>query len=92
MVTAQSEKEAWGRTTDCIQEIINREYDDQHCGLEGGDEGLFYGLTLRLPGSIIVTGIDLAPGDDDDDYGIDRDLEPPTEGRGPNLRVIKGGQ
>lgn len=70
-----------------IQEIVDREYSDQRMGLdpEENDEGLFYGLTLRLPGDIIVTGIDLS------DLRFEDDLEPPTEGRGPKLRLILGG-
>ncbi len=92
VVRAPNEKKAWNNMVEHIQEIVNREYDDQHSGLENCDEGLFYGLTLRLPSSIVVTGIDIAPGEDDDDYGVDRDLAPPEEGRGPSLRVIKGGK
>lgn len=70
-----------------IQEIVDREYGDQRMGLdpEENDEGLFYGLTLRLPGDIIVTGIDIG------DLLFEDDLEPPAEGRGPKLRLIDGG-
>lgn len=70
-----------------IQEIVNREYGDQRMGLdsEENDEGLFYGLTLRLPGDIIVTGIDIG------DLLFGDDLGPPSEGRGPKLRLIDGG-
>jgi hypothetical protein len=70
-----------------IQEIVDREYADQQAGLDDdvNDGGLFYGLTLRLPGDIIVTGIDLG------DLTFEDDLGPPEEGRGPKLRLITGG-
>lgn len=70
-----------------IQEIVDREYADQQAGLDDdvNSEGLFYGLTLRLPGDIIVTGIDLAA------LLFEDDLGPPEGGRGPKLRLIEGG-
>jgi hypothetical protein len=70
-----------------IQEIVDREYTAQQAGLDDGinSEGLFYGLTLRLPGDIIVTGIDLS------DLTFEDDLGPPEGGRGPKLRLINGG-
>jgi len=86
-VDAATPHAAWEDIKGRVQEIVTREYADQMAGREEDAEtdGLLYGLSLRLPGSMIVTGLDLRPGYDEDDPGYDR---PPDL---PVLKLIKGG-
>jgi len=73
-IEAGSPEIAWNRLTNEIQEIVNREYAAQEAGIEDFD-GILRGCTLRLPGSMLVTGIDMERGD------YDR----------PRLKLLQGG-
>lgn len=85
---AATPQAAWKIVTNQVQEIVDREYADQLSGRESDPEtdDFLYGLTLRLPGSMIVTGLDVAPGYDDHDEGYD------DAPRRPELQVLRGGK
>ncbi len=85
IVNEPTAAKAWGVVEEVIMDRFKREYDDQRSGLDLEDnDGVFYGLTLRLPGSILVTNLEVQPGGAPGESGvevIDR----------PQLRAIRGG-
>ena len=89
-IEAESQDIAWEQITNRVQEIVNREYADQREGREPDAEtdDFLYGITLRLPGSMIITGVDLQPGYDDEDSGVVA-IEGPKR---PELLVLRGGK
>ena len=72
---------AWQILANRLQKIVDQEFKDQADGFEEFD-GFLRGCTIRLPGSMIVTGIDLKKGYNEDDTGSDR----------PYLTLLQGGR
>ena len=76
-IEAESTTSAWNQVTDQVQQIVNREYKDQSEAFEEFD-GFLRGCALRLPGSMLVTGID---------------MEHVGDGTiGPYLQLLQGGR
>ncbi len=71
---------AWLHVKEKIAKVVEREYADQRSGLESheGDEGFFYGLTLRLPGSLLIHDVKV----------LSEGVEPHHEST-PRLRLVR---
>lgn len=85
IVNEPTAEKAWEVLKNVILDRAKREYRDQRSGLDLKDnDGVFYGITLRLPGSILVTDLKVLPGGAPGESGVevlDR----------PQLRAIRGG-
>ena len=76
---------AWSHLSERLQRAVDHELEDQLAGRERDPEtdAFLYGMALRLPGDMVITGVQLRPGYDDDDKGFDSR---------PTLTLLRGGQ
>lgn len=64
---------AWKQLSERLQRAVDRELRDQLAGRErdADTDQLLYGMALRLPGDMVITGVELQPGYSNDDKGYD---------------------
>lgn len=84
-IEATHPSDAWRRLAERVQRDVDRELQDQLAGRERDPEtdDFLYGMTMRLPGDMVITGVELRPGYDDDDRGFDAR---------PTLTLLPGGK